>query len=245
MITLVHSDCLDPQNGLAVWPDLTFDCAITDPPYSERTQNKHRVGGNGGKPSRPKEIGFAPLTDEVREGVAYHFARLVRRWVLVFTDDRGIQPWADALQANGLEWIRTIVWIKVAGTPQFTGDRPANGAEYIMLAHRRGSKIWNGGGKAGVYWYRPVRGQAKNPRLHDAQKPILLMSELVKDFTLPGESVLDPFAGAGTTLMSCKRHGRDAIGYESDFEIAEVARRRLECEVVSEPTVERKGARGE
>jgi DNA modification methylase len=52
--------------------------------------------------------------------------------------------------------------------------------------------------------------------LHSCQKPFGLMSELVQRLTKKGQTILDPFAGSGTTLLAAAEHGRKAIGIEQD-----------------------------
>jgi DNA modification methylase len=161
-------------------------------------------------------------------------ARVVRRWSLVFCDHEGSDAWARDLQSAGLEYVRTMVWIKKGATPQFTGDRPAAGHECIVLAHRRKpngkpmKKRWNGGGRHGVYTYPIVLNRSgKSPRLHTAQKPIELMSALVSDFTDQGDVVIDPFAGSGTTLLAAQQLGRRWIGVERDQKYIETIVTRL------------------
>jgi site-specific DNA-methyltransferase (adenine-specific) len=62
---------------------------------------------------------------------------------------------------------------------------------------------------------------------HPCVKPLALMRWLVRLVTQPGDLVLDPFAGSGTTGMACKAEGRRFIGIELDPEYAEIARRRI------------------
>lgn len=77
-----------------------------------------------------------------------------------------------------------------------------------------------------------VAGKARE--LHTTQKPLPLMVELVRQFTDPGDVVLDPFCGSGTTGAACLRTGRKFIGIERDEHYARVARERLEGEAPDE-----------
>ena len=63
---------------------------------------------------------------------------------------------------------------------------------------------------------------------HPTQKPVELMAYLLRTYTNEGETVLDPYAGSGTTLIAALETGRKAIGIEIDDRWVEVARRRLE-----------------
>lgn len=228
---LLGGDCL---RGMRAMPDGAVDHVITDPPYSEHVHTKSRRGlsAHNGKQKRfiseGRELGFEHLDLRVMRAAARHFGRLARRWVLVFSDIESTHLWRAALEAAGLEYIRTGLWDKIGGAPQFTGDRPAVAAEAITIAHRPGLKRWNGGGKRGI-WSYPIavaRGDG-TVRYHTAQKPELLMDALVRDFTEVGDLVLDPFAGSGTTGVSAIRQGRRFIGYERDEAYLEAARRRL------------------
>lgn len=233
-----HTDCMDAELGLPSLADQSVDHVITDPPYSEHTHKAQRQGATqyhesaSGKRcaefNRVRDLGFEYLGTDLRLACAEHFARIARRWVLVFCDHEGSHGWAKDLANAGLDYVRTGIWRKLGSTPQFTGDRPATGHECIVIAHRKGRKKWNGGGKHGV-WTHPIvlnRGK-KQPRLHTTQKPLALMEELVRDFTDPGDLILDPFAGSGTTIVAAKRYGRNAIGMERDEKYAKVAAQRV------------------
>ena len=226
----LHSgDCLA---GLAAVADGSIDVTITDPPYSAHVHKSVRSGAVGIEsrglrnsdgnvyPSticRTTDLGFAALTDEVRVAAAQHFARITRRWIAVFSDTESAHLWREALEAAGAEYIRTAFWHKLGGAPQFTGDRPAVALEAITLCHRPGRKRWNGGGKQGLYSVPIVveRGDG-TVRVHPTQKPIRLMEQLVADFSDPGETVLDPFAGSGTTGVAAATLGRHFVGWELD-----------------------------
>ncbi|HEY8376772.1 MAG TPA: DNA methyltransferase, partial [Nannocystis sp.] len=66
---------------------------------------------------------------------------------------------------------------------------------------------------------------------YPTQKPEPLISHLIADFAEPADLVVDPFAGAGTTLVCAWRAGHRAIGCDVREEACEVAARRLEREM--------------
>jgi DNA modification methylase len=82
----------------------------------------------------------------------------------------------------------------------------------------------------------PENHRKPGGRFHPTQKPVKLMRTLVLSYTLPGETVLDPFAGSGSTGVAALRCGRKFIGVELDETIAATARKRLEhAKAVEEP----------
>ena len=174
------------------------------------------------------------MSPPLRAQLATELRRLVRRWVLVFTDGESNHLWRDALTCAGLEYVRTCYWNKLGATPQLTGDRPADHVEHIIVCHQRHAngkpkrKRWNGGGRGNLYSTPIVRGSCREARVHTTQKPLALMEALVRDFTEPGDLIGDPFAGSGTTLVAAKRLGRAALGIEANPLFASVAEKRLD-----------------
>ena len=230
-VTLYHGDCLDilPQLG-------PVDHVITDPPYDEHTHGKQRRGA--AVPGRGKQfglsthtisverhVGFAALTSDDMLALAEVFARVARRWVLVFCAMEQQAAWMRDLVGAGLEHVRFGIWHKPGSTPQFSGDRPGTACEAIEIAHRAGRKRWNGGGGFGM-WTAPIVKAQTGERCHPTQKPHELMESLIADFTDEGETILDPFAGSGTTLVAAKRLGRKAIGIEREEKYCEIAAKR-------------------
>jgi site-specific DNA-methyltransferase (adenine-specific) len=215
------------------------DHVICDPPYSEKTHTSvrsRRMGANdrggryGADLRRQVNLGFDHITPEEMQFLSAEFARLTRRWVLVFSDVESDHLWRDELTTAGLDYVRTGAWVKRGSTPQFSGDRPATAFEAITICHPSGRKRWNGGGKHGL-WDVPIvlnRARAdKSERVHPTQKPELLMRYLVADFTDPGDVILDATAGSGTTGVAAKIEGRRAILIEMDEAHCESAAHRL------------------
>jgi len=232
---VIHGNCRE------VLPTLgQVDHVITDPPYSEKVHKSERSGAMVEEPGkgeaayfRNTDLGFAHLEPELRAFVSSEIGRLSRRWSLIFADIEGAPAWATDLARGGTNYVRTGAWVKIGATPQFTGDRPATGFEAVVIGHRAkaGRYRWNGGGRHAV-WSHPIVLDRNGPgdRIHTTQKPLSLMLELVELFTDPGDLVLDPFCGSGTTGVACIRLGRRFIGIEKDATYAAVARERLEAE---------------
>lgn len=72
-------------------------------------------------------------------------------------------------------------------------------------------------------------------RVHPTQKPVGLVEYFVRTYTQPGETVLDPCAGSGTTALACRNAGRKCVLIELDERYCELAAKRLEQEVMALP----------
>lgn len=222
---LHHGDCLAGMAGMA---DGSVDVVITDPPYSEHVHSKGRTTPRRNDPSKTREgrnLGFDSISAGDMRTCAGEFARLARRWVVVFCDVESTHLWRREMETAGLRHARTGFWIKTDPQPQITGDRPGSAAEGIVIAHTgaTGRWRWNGGGRPAIY-IGPIE---KVDRFHTSQKPEWLLEALTRDFTDPGEIILDSHAGSGTTGVAAIRHGRRFIGWERDAKYHAAALSRL------------------
>lgn len=220
----------DSLLGMADLGDDVIDVTITDPPFEAEAHTKQRRVKRGNITAN-EELPFLAITDEQRTESARQIARVTRRWVLAFCQVEASQLWAHAFELAGLDYVRTMVWIKPDGMPQYTGDRPGMGYESIVVCHRPGRKRWNGGGRHGVFVENKNAGRAPGVAApHPTTKPLPLMRELVSLFSEPGELVLDPFAGSGSTGVACRQTGRRFIGWELSAEYFAIATRRIRGE---------------
>lgn len=199
------------------------EVVITDPPYGDSaTHEKHlsSITLKNGEPAG-QALGFEGIDKEECVRLATQWTELATRWV-VFTCE---WKYGHALDEAGL-LIRLGIWRKPDGAPQFTGDRPGTGWEAVAICHRKGKKVWNGGGKH-AFWTFP-KGQ--NDSGHPTGKPLGLISEFVKDFSNQDETILDPFMGSGTTGVAAIRLGRKFIGIEISEKYCAIAVERIKTE---------------
>lgn len=209
---VVEGDCADVLRAL---PDASVDAVVSDPPYDARTHRGART--TRGVSVVSAGIDFAPLETLAWSGEAL---RISRRWVLAFCSMEMVGRY-EAASASA--WVRAGFWRKPRSMPQLTGDRPGVGGEAIAFMHRKGRKRWNGRGRSAFWTCDVDRG---GDRVHPTQKPLALMRDLVGLFTDPGEVILDPFAGSGTTGVAALLEGRRVILVEREPQYAAIARAR-------------------
>jgi site-specific DNA-methyltransferase (adenine-specific) len=178
---------------------------IGDPPYNARTHDRARSLKDGGSDIAIDFAVLPPLGEIIPSLV-----RAAMRWTILFC---ALEQLGAYETAGPNIFIRSGLWVRTNGTPQISGDRPAQGGEGIALLHRVGPKRWNRHGDRGV-WTGPR--DADPLRVHPTKKPLWLMEALLRDFTDPGDLVFDPTAGEGTTGEACIKLGRRFIGCEID-----------------------------
>jgi DNA methylase len=218
-----HCDWRDPDRGLvALGP---VDHLFADPAFDPHVHAMART--NSGGLASKVDLEFAPITEDERHALCLAAAATVRRFVIVHSDFESVGRWRDAMEANGIEYLRTGVWLKIGAMPQMSGDRPAASAEAIVIGHatRNGKPIrkrWNGGGGFAEYRYPVPHRKGR----HKTEKPVPLLERLVDDFTDHGELIADTHLGSGTSLVAAIRRGRRGVGWERQERWALVAAKR-------------------
>lgn len=204
------------------------DHIITDPPYEASlhdSKNKLERRLRSDKGPELKGLNFDAI-DEIREQVV-GLGSVCDGWFIAFCTVEGTWEWAQAINRSPMKYKRACAWVKPDSTPQLNGQGPAQGYECFVCAWAgTGHAKWNAGGKRGVYTHC-VNGRERDGR-HPTEKPRRLMAELVADFTMPEQTILDPFMGSGTTGVAAVQAGRNFIGVEMNPEYFQIACERLE-----------------
>ena len=221
---LILGDCLQvmPLLGKA-------EHVISDPPYEQSLHDaKNSLRGRIRSDSGPDLQGLSfDGIDQIRDQVVRAATGACSGWFIAFCTIEGVWKWAEAINASAMKYKRACIWVKPDSTPQLNGQGPAQGAECFVTAWAgKGHARWNAGGKRGVY--RHMVNPPDREGSHPTEKPWRLFAELLADFTNPGETILDPFMGSGTTLVACQRMGRHGIGIELDPDYFDIACRRVD-----------------
>lgn len=231
--TLYLGDCLKIMQTLG-----PVDHVIFDPPYEDEAHGaRRRLQSHVGTRRRSiidEPLNFQAINATKRRHIAGACAELSRGWALAFCQAEAVSAWREAFDVAGAAYKRAMIWVKPDAAPQLSGDRPAMGYESIVAAWcPRGRSRWNGGGRRGVFTFGKHdegNGHGGASNVHPTQKPVALMSELVALFSNPGETILDPFMGSGSTGVAALRLGRKFIGIEIDERYFDIACERIAAE---------------
>lgn len=222
--TLYLGDCLE------IMPTLEkVDHIFADPPYeaimhAAKTHAARRIRTDGRNEIRSLDF---DCIDPIRVQTANLIAAQCNGWSLIFCAPEGVGRWAEAINATTAKYKRACVWIKPDSTPQLNGQGPAMGAENFVASWcGPGYSQWNGGGKRGVYTH--LTNPSDRDHNHPTEKPWRLMAELLSDFTMKDQTILDPFMGSGTTGVACANLGRKFFGIEISETYFDVACRRID-----------------
>lgn len=201
------------------------DHCISDPPYEKEAHRKdRRVMRKDGLVAGA--LSFDAMNEDLRQFVCDEVKRITSGWFIVFCQAEAVSIWRDCIETAGFKYKSPMVWIKPDGIPQFNGQGPGMGFESMVAGWTgKGHSKWNGGGRHGVF--NVPKGEGV-PNVHETQKPIRLMRDLVNLFTNYGETVIDPFMGSASTGVACVKLGRKFIGIELDQKYFDIACKRIE-----------------
>lgn len=243
-----QGSCLDILPGL---PADSVDLVFADPPYNLQLQ------GDLWRPNVSRVDGVTEEWDKFESLAAYDeftasWLRACKRvlkptgtlWVI--GSYHNIYRVGRVLQDLGYWILNDIVWVKSNPMPNFRGVRFTNAHETLLWAQKeRGAKYTfnyhamkalNDDLQMRSDWFLPIctgreRIKDNGKKVHPTQKPEALLYRVILSSSNPGDVILDPFFGTGTTGAMARKLQRHYIGIEVEPDYIRVARERLSQDV--------------
>jgi len=210
-LRIYHGDCLEVMPALGE----EFDLCLTDPPYN--------IGRNG--------IPNDSLGEHFVPWLAAVCTLLPTKCLLLFAYPTQLDKAIDAVRDGGWRFRRTLTNY-APGKCSHPLQRWLLTSEAIIVAERAGAN-WEGEeyGHDTIWRSSAWIGRQLEMGWHPSVKDLPVIAGLLRQATLMGQSVIDPFLGSGTTLVAAYRLGRRGVGIEISEEYCELAARRLEQEI--------------
>lgn len=243
---ILKGDCVA---ALAKLPSQSVDVIFADPPYNLQLEGAlHR-------PDQTLVDAVDDAWDQFESFAAYD--AFTRAWLLacrrvlkpngtiwVIGSYHNIFRVGTALQDLGFWMLNDIIWRKTNPMPNFRGRRFQNAHETLIWASRdqkakkytfnyEAMKAANDDVQMRSDWLFPIctgaeRLKDNNGRkVHPTQKPEALLARIIMSSSKPGDVILDPFFGSGTTGAVAKRLGRDFVGIEREQSYIDAALARI------------------
>lgn len=229
MPKLLNRDCLEYMKTL---PDNCIDLILTDPPYNIAQYST----GNIALPGREALNNDIAAWDNVPldpKDLLDDFKRILKPDgnIFAFTSYNLIGKWHQVFDSE-FDTFQFFIWHKTNPAPKIYKNGFLNSCEMIICLWNKGHK-WNFTKQNEMhnFFESPIcmpPERLKNPK-HPAQKPVRLLSHLIRIASNPGDMVFDPFMGVGSTGVAAKECGRHFIGCEIDPSYYEAACRRMGC----------------
>lgn len=135
--------------------------------------------------------------------------------MLVFCSFQQLQTVITYGEKYGFQHHIPLVFVKNYSPQVLKANMKIVGAtEYGLLLYRKKLPKFNNDGRMVFNWFLWERDGDRVPKIHDTQKPVKLLKRLIEIFTDPGDVVIDPCAGSGSTLRAAYELGRNSYGFE-------------------------------
>ncbi len=244
---ILPGDCLQVLPAL---PEKSVDLVFADPPYNLQLQQELW------RPNLTRVDAVDDEWDRFADFAAYDafteaWLRECRRvlkdsgTIWVIGTYHNIFRVGRIMQDLGYWILNDIVWVKTNPMPNFRGVRFTNAHETLIWAKKyreqkkytfnyHAMKNLNDGVQMRSDWHLPLcagseRVRRSGRKAHATQKPEALLYRVILSSTNPGDVVLDPFFGTGTTGAVAKKLGRHWIGIERDPEYRRIAQERIDA----------------
>lgn len=226
---VIEGDCLQVISGME---DESIDAIVTDPPYCSGAiseSQRARIKGQGLRSGNLRKFGWFIGDNMGTSGLVWLLrsvaceARRVLKGTgsfLFFCDWRMLTSLQPAIESSGLRFQNLLVWDK-GSMGLGSGFRCQH---EIVLHFTNGSPEYHDFGTANVLHCSRISSE---DRLHQTQKPIDLLTKIVRVVTPIGGLVLDPFCGSSSVGISCVQNGYRFVGIEHDPKYVEISRDRL------------------
>jgi len=242
---ILEGDCLEQMARL---PEASIDLVFADPPYNLQLngelQRPNQTRVDGVDADWDKFAGFAEYDKFTRDWLEAARRLLKRNGALwVIGSYHNVFRIGSLLQDLGFWLLNDVVWRKSNPMPNFRGRRFTNAHETLLWCAREreskytfnyeSMKALNDELQMRSDWFIPICAGPERlkggdgAKAHPTQKPEALLHRVLLASTRPGDTVLDPFFGTGTTGAVAKRLGRRFIGIERDPGYAALARKRI------------------
>jgi modification methylase len=246
--TIIKGDCVAALEAL---PENSVDVIFADPPYNLQ------LGGDLARPDQSMVDAVNDHWDQFESFAAYD--AFTRAWLLacrrvlkpngtiwVIGSYHNIFRVGSQLQDLGFWLLNDIVWRKTNPMPNFRGRRFQNAHETMIWASRdqnaksytfnyEAMKAANDDVQMRSDWLFPICTGAERlkgedgKKVHPTQKPEALLARVLMASSKPGDVVLDPFFGSGTTGAVARRLGRHFVGIEREQDYIDAARARIDA----------------
>ena len=163
--------------------------------------------------------------------------------MIVFCAFEQMMPLIEIAKSHGYQHYIPLVFVKNYSAQVLKANMKVVGAtEYALVLYRdklpkfnngrqydEDGNIIRGSGKMVFDWFDWKRDGKEYPKIHPTQKPVNVLKRLIEVFTDPGDVVIDPCCGSGSTLQAAWELGRNAYGFEVNKKFYEAAKENMPC----------------
>lgn len=229
LISYCSIETADFRQFLDELDDGNVDLLLTDPPYTISRKTGFQQLGPNSVERFAVSMDFGKWDHGVVDLAALcaQAYRVLRNGgtLIVFYDLWKITDLACAMENAGFKQLRFIEWLKTNPVPlNSKRNYLTNSREVAVLGVKKGCPTFNSKYDNGIYEHAiPNNGK----RFHPTQKPLELMRQLIEKHSHPGDLVIDPFLGSGTTALAANQLKRNFAGCDIDEEYVRIAKERL------------------
>lgn len=218
-------DCL---NALKQIPDNYIDLIVTDPPYEISRDTNYKYGNTDRKRHNFNFGDWDKIEDEYLKDVIIELFRVLKSGsaIYLFFDIYKINKITELFKEIGFNQVKVLTWLKTNPLPANCKITYVNATEFLVYAVKGKNATFNiDGMHRGCFEYQVCKGKERTE--HPTQKPLDLIGEFIKISSNPGQLVLDPFIGSGTTAVAAKSLGRNYLGFDLSENYINIAIDRL------------------